>query len=277
MKTETVTRQLAASVETAEAHAWLDMYEAAPADYAREYRLEVKRIGGVTIFTCGAIPFPHFNSVMGLGLTEPATEKLVDNILEMFGDIGINNFYIHHLPDSQPQELTQWLETKNLRVKSGWDRIYKQGPDSPPSWPPETDGPKVERVRPETAAEWADYISDIYGLPTAPWLKSLVWRPGWHHYILRQGRAIAAARSMYLHHDGTAWLGIDAPVPGIMAPSYELDYRICQAALSDGITLGAKCFVADIEAPSPQMDTPAYRNFESLGFRRLYLRSNYGR
>jgi len=135
----------------------------------------------------------------------------------------------------------------------------------------------VERVTPDNASEWADYISNIYGLPTAPWLTALVGRVGWHHYILRQDSEIAAARSMYLHPDGMAWLGIDAPVPGIMAPSYESDFQICRAVVEDGINLGAKYFIADIEAPSPEMATPAYFNFEKLGFRRLYLRNNYGR
>ena len=74
-----------------------------------------------------------------------------------------------------------------------------------------------------------------------------------------------------------AWLGIDAPVPGIMAPSYELDFQICQAIIKDGTNLGAKCFIADIEAPSLEMDTAAYHNFKLLNFRRLYLSRNYGR
>ncbi|MEW5988866.1 MAG: hypothetical protein AB1791_19760, partial [Chloroflexota bacterium] len=114
-----------------------------------------------------------------------------------------------------------------------------------------------------------------YGLPTTPWLLALVERPGWHHYLLRRGRAIAAVRSMYVHHDGMAWLGIDAPVPGIMAPSYDLDRQLCQAMVRDGLGLGVRYFAADIEAPTPAMNTPAYHHFEALGFKRPYFRSHY--
>jgi hypothetical protein len=102
-----------------------------------------------------------------------------------------------------------------------------------------------------------------------------VERAGWHHYLLRQGTQIGAVRSMYIDTAGMAWLGIDAPVPGIMAPSYELDCQVCQAIVKDGMNLGVRYFVADIEAPDTAMNSPAYRYFELLGFKRPYFRSHY--
>ena len=80
---------------------------------------------------------------------------------------------------------------------------------------------------------------------------------------------------MFLHPDGTAWLGIEAPVPGLTAHSFDLDRRICEAIVRDALEMGAPCFVADIEAPSPEGTTPVYANFAALGFRKLYLRSHY--
>jgi hypothetical protein len=43
----------------------------------------------------------------------------------------------------------------------------------------------------------------------------------------------------------------------------------------DGLKMGAKLFVADIEKPDPKMDTPAYLDFARLGFSRPYFRTNY--
>jgi hypothetical protein len=94
--------------------------------------------------------------------------------------------------------------------------------------------------------------------------------------MLRSETRIVAVRSMYIHPDGMAWLGIEAPVPGIMAPSYDLDFQICQVVVKDGINAGVKYFVADIEAPAAGMNTPAYHHFEALGFKRAYFRSHYG-
>ena len=45
----------------------------------------------------------------------------------------------------------------------------------------------------------------------------------------------------------------------------------------DGLARGARAFIADIEAPSPALDTPAYATFASLGFRRPYARTHWTR
>jgi hypothetical protein len=52
---------------------------------------------------------------------------------------------------------------------------------------------------------------------------------------------------------------------------------ICDVAVRDGLARGARGFLADIEAPSPALDTPAYDRFARLGFRRPYVRTHYAR
>jgi hypothetical protein len=47
--------------------------------------------------------------------------------------------------------------------------------------------------------------------------------------------------------------------------------------VEDGLALGATSFLADIEAPSDAMDTPAYPNFAHLGFRVPYARTHWTR
>ena len=78
--------------------------------------------------------------------------------------------------------------------------------------------------------------------------------------MVRQARNIVAARSMYMHHDGMAWLGIDAPVSGVMAPPFALDALLCQTLVRDGLAWSVRSFIADIEAPSTAMNTPAYHH-----------------
>ncbi|MGA7932091.1 MAG: hypothetical protein WCA35_00790 [Kovacikia sp.] len=275
MITDTIKPDLVLQLEMTEINAWIDIYKAAPTEYAQQYQLQVKHLESVVILLCKAIPFRHFNSVMGLGLREPATEQLVDEVLEVFEQETINAFYIHLIPPCQPDSLADWLQSRNLKLLGSWDRIYRDGAPLLTSKSPDSNF-RVERVTSETASDWAGYIDSIYGLPTKPWLMALVGRDGWHHYILRQGTEIVAARSMYLDSSGIAWLGIDAPVPGVMAPSYDLDDQICREIVEAGLRLGARYFITDIEAPASTMETPAYHNFGALGFKRLYLRSNYG-
>lgn len=102
---------------------------------------------------------------MGLELVEPATEQVVDEALDVFRKERINSLNVYHIPHSQPDQLSQWLQARNLRVRSGWDRIYRG--DDPLVKAPGIagiDDCRVERVAPETAAQWADFIVAIYGL-----------------------------------------------------------------------------------------------------------------
>jgi hypothetical protein len=278
MKTdESVPPRFAAQVEQAEIHAWLDLYAAAPAAYVRELQPEIRQVGNVVLTLCPKIPFVHFNCVLSLGLGEPAREEQVDALLDLYRAADVRSFAIFHNPLCQPAELPEWFEARGLKLHGGWDRIYRgDGAPATLAEVPPTGLGQVEGVTQETAEEWAEYLDSSYRLPTKPWLLALVGRPGWRHSLLRREGRIVAVRSLYLHADGMAWMGIEAPVPGLMGPSYDLDAQLCQALVREGLELGAQGFVADIEAPSAAMDTPAYRYFGGLGFRRLYLRSHYG-
>lgn len=275
MFTETVSPAFAAQIELCEVNAWLNMYAALPSDFARQFGLVITQVQNVVLTYCKQIPFVHFNCVKNLGMHAPASESLLDELIETYHAAGVQNFTFYHIPHSQPPTLTEWLDTRSFKLRGGWDRIYRNSAALAMPLVAPSENFKVEKVTRATSAEWAGYIDAVYGLPTSPWLLALVERRGWHHYMLRAGGEIVAVRTMYIHADGMAWLGIDAPVPGVMAPSYDLDLQICQAMVKDGIDLGVRYFVADIEAPSPQMDTPAYRNFAALGFTRPYFRSHY--
>jgi hypothetical protein len=275
MLAETVSPAFAAQLETCELNAWLDMYAAAPVDFVRQFQLEIMHVEHVVFTRCTMIPFIHFNCVKNLGMTQPATEALLDRVLASYHEPGIRDFAIYHIPHCQPASLPEWFKSRNLHRRGGWDRIYRDSRvltaiDIEPQH-----GFAVEKVTDANATAWAAYIDAIYGLPTTPWLLSLVARAGWHHYLLRQGTHIVAVRSMYIDRAGMAWLGIDAPVPGIMAPSYDLDRQLCQAMVKDGLDLGVSYFVADIEAPDTAMSSPAYQQFAMLGFTRPYFRSHY--
>jgi hypothetical protein len=135
----------------------------------------------------------------------------------------------------------------------------------------------VERVDETTLAEWAEFLQRVYRLDTGPWLPELIGRPGWHQFIAREGGEIVGARGMFVGPDGIAWLGMDGPVPGVQHDDYEPDAAICEFIVEYGLAHGARGFIADIEAPSERMDTPAYKYFGRLGFRRPYVRTHWTR
>jgi hypothetical protein len=260
------------AIEHAEVEAWVDMYAAIPGDYRDRFNPEILRVEGVTLTRCRAIPFSHFNAVLDLGIVAPATESQVDAILACYREADIPRFTVLHNPHVQPPLLREWLETRGLRERGAWERVYRAGGGI--AAPPVVEG-SVDIVARAAGEEWAAFLVKAYGLPTGPWLEQLAGRPGWVHAVLRRDGRIVAARSLFASAGGWAWMGVEAPVPGLMAPSYADDFALTHALVHEGLRLGVTRFAADIEAASAARDTPAYANWQAMGFDWPYLRTHY--
>jgi len=263
-----------AAIEAVEARAWRDMFEAAPPDFASGAGVGCREVAGALVINWRASGRRYFSRAIGLGVIEPATEEALDDILDGYARAGIDMFLLQSLPQCRPAEYERWLRDRGLEPFDAQDRIVRDG--RPASAGPAL-GYAVERVTSSTAGEWAEFIQRVYRLDTGDWLQALVDRPGWHHYAARDGSEIVAGRSMHIDRDGTAWLGIDGPVPGVHWHEYGPDAALCTHIVEDGLALGARGFIADIEAPSDAMDTPAYELFGRLGFARPYVRTHWTR
>jgi hypothetical protein len=264
----------AAAIESAEIHAWRDMFEAAPAEFAAAAGVGSRELAGALVINWAAAGRRYFSRAVGLGVREPVTEAALDDILDGFARAGIDMFLLQSQPHCRPAEYEGWLRDRGLEPFDAQDRIVRGGQLSAST--PTLDY-AVARVTGSTAAEWAEFIQRVYRLDTGGWLEALVGRPGWHHYTARDGSEIVAARSMYIGPDRTGWLGIDGPVPGVHWDEYAPDASLCTYIVEDGLALGARGFIADIEAPSEEMDTPAYDLFGRLGFTRPYVRTHWTR
>ena len=273
--TSVVSRRTAAAIEAAEARAWADLYAAAPAGWAETAGLASRWVGGTLVLSWAATGRRYFSRAVGLGLVEPATEAAVDEILAGWERAGIARFLLQSLPHCRPEGFEEMLAARGLEAFDAQDRLVRDGRSLGVVDPrPEL---TVERVTAETAEEWRDFMEATYRLDTGPWLPRLIGRPGWRQYVARRNGRVVAARGMHVARVGWAWLGMDGPVPGVTTEDYEPDAALCAVAVADGLALGARTFIADIEAPSPGLDTPAYGHFARLGFRRPYVRTHFAR
>ncbi|MSV27799.1 MAG: hypothetical protein EXQ52_03520 [Bryobacterales bacterium] len=244
--------KLIRAAELAEMRAWEDLYRAAPGGFRATHALKAEHVGGALVLTSAGLPLAHFNSAIGLGTQTPAGEESVEAVLACFAAARASKFYVQTIAETQ-YALEQQLRRRGLRVASG----------------------EVEEVTSATSAEWAGFIDAAYRLTTSPWLRALVDRPRWHHYVLREQGVIAACRSMFVDESDCAWFGIDAPVPGIMTGRYDCDLQLCAAMVEEGLGRGVSRFVADIERPAEDRTGPAYDGFRSVGFEVPYLRHNF--
>jgi hypothetical protein len=275
--TSPVDRRAAAAVEAAEGRAWSDMYAAAPAEFARAAGVFTRTVAGALAIGWAATGRRYFSRTIGLGVVEPASPEALDAVLAGYADAGIGMFLIPSQPHCRPRELEDWLRDRGLEPFNTQDRVIRGGEPIDTSRAPATSARdlKVEHVTASTADEWAEFLQRVYRLDTGPWLQALIGRPGWSQYLVREGGDIVAARGMYVTPERVAWTGMDGPVPGLSTQDFEPDEALWERMVADGLAAGARMLTADIEAPSPTFDTPAYHYFARLGFRRPYSRTHW--
>jgi hypothetical protein len=236
--------------------------------------LGFREVAGALVIQWATTGRRYFSRAIGLGVAEPASGEAIDEILRGWDEAGISMFLLQSLPHCRPEDYEDLLRKRGLEPFDAQDRVVRDGSPLEPTGDRQL---PVERVTAETADEWAEFLQRVYRLDTGPWLQHLIGRPGWHEYVAREDGEVVAARGMFVGQDGAAWLGMDAPVPGVMTDDYELDAALCAYSVADGLTRGATSFLADIELPSPELDTPAYGYFARLGFRRPYVRTHWTR
>lgn len=262
---------LARLAEDIDARNWLDDFAAAPPKIADSLDLAAASEGPLHMVR-SRIPFSHFNMVMTLGTAAPADAR---SFAAIEGFYGAARHWITVVDPCQPPNLAEQLLQRGYVAAGAWDRVVMSG-SRPDAWAPL--GAGCEMVTAANMAEWSAFLLRSYGMPqpVASWLQALVGRHGWFHALWRDGGVagapVAMVRSLFLGDDGWAWLGIDAPVPGVMAPCYAHDQRVTAALLTAAARAGAHSFVSDIELPSPEREGPAYSAWRELGFEAVYLR-----
>lgn len=267
-------RELAVRAEAIDTANWLDDFAAAPAEVQAALGLATLHVGALAMVR-SHIPFSHFNMVLTLGCPAMADDAAFAAIERFYRDGGIGRHWVLVNDHSEPDDLDERLCARGYVEAGAWDRVVLAGA-RPDLWGEHADG--CETVGPHNMTAWSDFIRQCYGMPPpiGAWLHRLVGRSGWLHAIRRQGGAaegpVVMARSLYLGADGWAWLGIDAPIPGVMAPCFDDDQHVIAHLLQRAAQAGAHHFVSDVEQISPTRSGPAYDGWRALGFEPVYRR-----
>ena len=270
---------LAVRAERIDADNWIDDFNQAPLHVAKALGLVAIRQSELAMVR-SHVPFSLFNMVMRLGCPAVSDDRVLDAIERFYAEGGVERHWILVNDYSQPHDLVQQLVGRGYEPNGAWERVVLQGVPGD-RWSEYAQG--CEIVTPGSAEDWSRFLVDCYQMPPliGEWLKALVGSRGWTHAIRREGGnpagRVIMARSLYQDSEGWAWLGIDAPVPGIMAPCFEDDQKIVATLLAHAAARGACAFVSDIEVPSPTRDSEAYRRWGQLGFAPVYLRKLYAK
>lgn len=80
------------SISECEINAWRDMYAAAGKDISDKFGIKIFSIGSACVSIASGIDNPAHNRVLGLGLAEPATEQILDEIISKYKEADVKKF-----------------------------------------------------------------------------------------------------------------------------------------------------------------------------------------
>jgi hypothetical protein len=269
MMTEPSLAEIARVCEFAEAWAVAGVAGAAQPDFVRQTGLRVEHIGSAVALVMERIDHILFNRVIGLGLIEPATEAMIDRIVDLYRPYGVR-FAVQLNPTAQPDALPAWLAARGIERRDSWLKFIR-GVAPPPPAPTDL---RIAAIGPEFAAAYAETISTVFEMPPLfrPWAQANIGRPGWRHYLASDGDQPVATAALFVR-EGIGWLGEAGTLSvarGRGAQSALLARRITDAA-----ALGCRRLVVETGDDTPQEPNPSAHNVRRAGFQLAYRRPNY--
>jgi hypothetical protein len=271
MKTSNLSLQeVAHLVEIGEGEAWAEMFLSAPADVAANFGLRVERVGSAIALITDKLDIMLFNRVIGLGVMEPTTESMVDDIVQLYRNAGIQNFAVQLSPTAQPADLPVLLQAHGLPRRDNWAKVYR-GTEAPPLVPTNL---RIECIGPEHALAFASVACTVFGMPDSlsPWFEAAVGRPGWRHYLAWDGTVPVATGALYVR-DQVGWLGVGSTLPTHRRQGAQ--GALMAQRIRDGIELGCRWLITETGEDTPDHPNPSYHNMVRTGFELAYQRPNY--
>jgi len=259
-------------IEQTEMEAWRSLVDVVPDTLKVFNGLEYRFIGGGLAINFRKMPVPLFNRVIGLGLSEPLTQHIIDEVKSFYTQK--EKYIVHFSSPVRPANADTLLQQNGFYPAGAWERIVRD--NSPLYISNEADtGIEVKQVDSSLKEPWVEFLIDTYGYDFYWWPRAFAAQKGWKHYVALRKDTIIACRSFFTTAKSTVFSGVDAPVPGVMTKVYAPDFAIWKKAIQDGLNEGAILFVADIELPDKGKNRPAYDGFKQLGFLIPYTRYHY--
>jgi hypothetical protein len=257
--------------ESIETEARVNYFLCAPPEFARPFRLEVKRIGPLWVTTIPKVDHATYNRILGLGKGEPATESVLDEAIAIFENAGCKNYRMEVGPLALPAQYPEWLSARGFKQGGrNWAKMYRGNEPAPAI---STDL-RVEPIEKDQADAFANVLLPVFGITPAyrPLVEGVVGKPGWHHYLAFAGKKPVSTAAMFINGD-VAWLGFMSTLKTYRNRGGQ---RVMFArCIEEGLALGCKWFVAETEEDTLEQSNPSHRNMLRSGFKLAYMRRNY--
>ena len=243
----------------------LELVEAAAV--ADAFGADAVRVGGAVCAVAPQLDEVTINRVIGLGISEPASDDTLDRIADVYGSVRHS---IALAPGARPAGVAGMLRERGYAPAHAWVKFARDAGEPPA---PAT-GLRIERIGPDRAEEFTAVLAAGFEIPQAvtAMLDHLPGRPGWSWYLAHDdGTAVACGALFVQGRHG--WLGQAATLPAHRrrgAQSALIATRIAAAAAQ-----GVQVVVTETGEIVDDRPTISYRNILRAGFAPAYLRPNY--
>jgi len=270
MELSTFERGIARIAEWLQGDLWINFFSLAPHDVHEQFGLQAERHNGAVVTYTSRLDIPDFNNVVNLGMEDPATEELLDGLIEIYRSVGVPRFVLHLSPAARPEELRAWLAARGMRQHEGRVVLYHEL-DSVPDISSDL---RIEELGAPDRDVYGRLVVRTYDWPQefASWLSATVAQAEWRHFAAYDGDRPAAVGAIYVAGEA-AMLTIGATDPAYDDRNAQRDLLVRRMRYAHD--LGCKTLIAHTPRPTQQAPAPSYDNLSRLGFKTLYEKSTY--
>jgi len=247
------------------------MHQACPNLTRAGIGLALHDIDGVAVSVCARSTSILLNRVMGLGERGPATEMTLSRIKKIYANAGVDRYFVHVCPDSEPKDkIRNLLSDAGFENYRGWMKFTR---DKTPADPAPTDL-TVRKIDQGNADDFAHICGAGFGMEgeATPLLAALVDHPNWHIFMSFDGNTPAGTGGLYVE-DGIAKCDFGATDPVFRQRGSQS--AVLVARINAARQMGAELIVTETGEAVEGDPQHSYNNILKRGFKEAYLRENW--
>ena len=258
--------------EEVERHGLAALHAAAEDALKGRLGLRCETAGGALVSIAGrAAPSAIvINRTIGLGLSGPENPETIARIVALYREAGIERYFVHLHPESQPPGIRDWLRDAGLERARGWMK-FKRGREAPP--PPRTDL-DVRPVERRDMPAFARILADAFdlGAECNDWIETFVNAEGWHLYMSFDGDEPAGTGGLYVR-DGVGLCDMGATAPAFRRRGSQS--ALLHRRIADAIEMGCRLIVTETGEEVDGDPQHSYKNILRMGFEEDVVRENW--
>ncbi len=268
---------LAPLAEAVERDAWLDLFDAAPANVRQMLGLSSGRVADMGLLASTAIPINELNRAMAVGADRQPSERDLDQAIVWLDAHAAVGWALQVADRIEGGETHASLQRRGLQVSGpGWAKFVQRLPAAAPRV--EGSALRTSLATADTARVFGSVVQAGFGLPdvTADWFAALVGRPGWQCFVAHVDDQPAGGGALFVAGDA-AWGGMAATLPTYRARGVQ--GSLIAARLAAAYPSGARLLTSETaySAIEGEPGFSSYRNQARAGSTMLYARPNWKR